>query len=74
MMPVQRVRDAENRMRNKLSNGPLRVQSNAIKCKVFCNVRHTLAAGDIIYAVKYSYVAKYSNVVKHITYPAECMA
>lgn len=58
MMPVQRVRDAENRMRNKLSNGPPRVQSNAIKCKVFCNVRHTLTAGDI----------------KHITYPAECMA
>ena len=30
MMPLQRVRDAENRMRNKLSNGPLRVQSNGI--------------------------------------------
>lgn len=74
MMPVQRVRDAENRMRNKLSNGPRRVQSNAIKCKVFCNVRHTLTAGDIIYAVKYIYVAKHSKVVKHITYPAECMA
>ena len=29
MMPLQRVRDAENRMRNKSSNGPLRVQSNA---------------------------------------------
>ena len=28
MMPLQRVRDAESRMRNKLSNGPLRVQSN----------------------------------------------
>ena len=27
-MPLQRVRDAENRMRNKLSNGPRRVQSN----------------------------------------------
>lgn len=27
-MPLQRVRDDENRVRNKLSNGPLRVQSN----------------------------------------------
>ena len=30
MMPLQRVREAESRMRNKLSNGPLRVQSNGI--------------------------------------------
>ncbi len=29
MMPLQRTRDAESRVRNKLSNGPLRVQSNA---------------------------------------------
>ena len=29
-MPLQRVRVAENRMRNKLSNGPPRVQSNVI--------------------------------------------
>ena len=28
MMPLQRVWDAENQMRNKLSNGPRRVQSN----------------------------------------------
>ena len=27
MMPLQRVRDAENRTRNTLSNGPLRAQS-----------------------------------------------
>ncbi len=31
MMPLQRVRDAENRVRNKSSNGPLRVQSNVRK-------------------------------------------
>ncbi len=31
MMPLQRVRDAENRMRNKLSNGPLRAQSNELE-------------------------------------------
>ncbi len=30
MMPLQRVWDAENQMRNKLSNGPLRAQSNVI--------------------------------------------
>ena len=30
MMPLQRVREAESRMRNKLSNGPLRVQSTGI--------------------------------------------
>ena len=28
MMPLQRVRDAESRVRNNLSNGPLRVQGN----------------------------------------------
>ena len=30
MMPLQRACDAESRVRNKLSNGPLRVQSNVI--------------------------------------------
>ena len=29
MMPLQRARGAESRVRNKLSNGPRRVQSNA---------------------------------------------
>lgn len=28
MMPLQRVRVAESRMRNKLSNGPLRARGN----------------------------------------------
>ena len=28
MMPLQRACDAESQVRNKLSNGPLRVQSN----------------------------------------------
>ena len=41
MMPLQRVRDAENRVRNKLSNGPRRVQSNVKRYfhRVFCNVQ-----------------------------------
>ncbi len=43
MMPLQRVRDAENRVRNKLSNGPLRVQSNV----VFTEYSATLQA-DVI--------------------------
>ncbi len=38
MMPLQRVRVAESRMRNKLANGPLRVQSNGCFSRVFCNV------------------------------------
>ncbi len=38
MMPSQRTRGAESRVRNNLSNGPLRVQSNAFVRKVFCNV------------------------------------
>ncbi len=29
-MPLQRARGAESRVRNKLSNGPLRAQSNGI--------------------------------------------
>ncbi len=30
MMPLQRACDAESQVRNKLSNGPRRVQSNVI--------------------------------------------
>lgn len=30
MMPIQRACDAENQARNKLSNGPLRAQSNVV--------------------------------------------
>lgn len=38
MMPLQRTCDAENQVRNKLSNGPLRAQSNGRIPKVFCDV------------------------------------
>jgi len=49
MMPLQRACDAESQVRNKLSNGPRRVQSNVIIFhKVFCNVRHTSVAGDML--------------------------
>ena len=37
MMPSQRAWDAEIQVRNKLSNGPLRVQSNVSNHRVFCN-------------------------------------
>ncbi len=37
MMPLQRACDAEKQVRNKLSNGPLRAQSNVIFHRVFCD-------------------------------------
>ena len=52
-MTSQRARVAESRVRNRLSNGPPRVQSNALLRRVFCNVmRHTLVAGDMIVSRK----------------------
>ena len=33
MMPLQRACDAENQVRNKLSNGPLRAQPNVMITK-----------------------------------------
>lgn len=39
--PLQRARGAESRVRNELSNGPLRAQSNAggmVSRRVFCDV------------------------------------
>ena len=47
MMPVQRARGAESRVGNKLSNGPLRVQSNA-KAKYSATCGHTSVAGDML--------------------------
>ena len=43
MIPIQRACDAENQARNKLSNGPLRAQSNV----VFTEYSATLQA-DVI--------------------------
>ena len=48
MMPLQRARDAENRVRNKLSNGPRRVQSNAEQSAEYSATwRYTSVTGDI---------------------------
>ena len=41
MMPLQRVRVAESRMRNKLANGPLRVQSNGCFPEYSATCGHT---------------------------------
>ena len=38
MMPLQRARGAESRVRNKMSNGPLRVQSNGISQSILQRV------------------------------------
>ena len=48
MMPLQRACDAENQVRNKLSNGPLRVQSNAVSAKYSATCWHTSVAGDML--------------------------
>ena len=47
MMPLQRACDAESQVRNKLSNGPLRAQSNGFS-KVFCDAEgKRINAGDM---------------------------
>nr|WP_255367797.1 hypothetical protein [Butyrivibrio sp. YAB3001] len=38
-MPSQRVRGGESRIRNRLSNGPLRAQLNVHRNRVFCDGR-----------------------------------
>jgi hypothetical protein len=49
MMPLQRACDGENQARNKLSNGPLRAQSNVIFHRVFCDAAgKRINAGDML--------------------------
>ena len=48
MMPLQRACDAENQARNKLSNGPLRVQSNGCFPEYSATCGHTSVAGDML--------------------------
>ena len=52
MMPLQRVRVAESRMRNKLANGPLRVQSNGCFPEYSATCGHTSVAGDMLVSRK----------------------
>lgn len=49
MMPIQRVCEAENQAGNKLSNGPLRAQSNVMIHRVFCDATgRRINAGDML--------------------------
>ena len=45
-MTAQRVRVAESRIRNSLSNGPQRAQGKVFNL-VFCDVRHTSVVGSM---------------------------
>ena len=47
----QRARAAESRVAYGSSNGPRRAQSKAV-CRVFCDVWHALAVGDMQYPMK----------------------
>ena len=47
-MPLQRARDAESRVRNKLSNGPLRAQSKAVWAEYSATCGHMSVAGDML--------------------------
>ncbi len=49
MMPLQRACAAESQVRNKLSNGPLRVQSKVyLYTQYSATCRHTSVAGDML--------------------------
>jgi len=48
MMPLQRACGAESQVRNKLSNGPLRVQSNGFFPKYSATCWHTSVAEDML--------------------------
>ena len=52
MMPLQRTRDAESRVRNKLSNGPLRVQGNGFFRSILQRVGIREFPGICLYPAK----------------------
>ena len=47
MMPLQRACGAEMQVRNKLSNGPLRAQSNGLFRSILRRCRQASIAGDM---------------------------
>ena len=47
-MLSQRARVAESRVKNRLSNGPLRAQSNVGSYRVFCDGGLPLVVGDMM--------------------------
>lgn len=52
MMPLQRACGAERQARNKLSNGPLRVQSKCQTTKYSATFWHTSVVGDMLVSRK----------------------
>ncbi len=56
MMPLQRARGAENRVRNKLSNGPRRAQSNGMPedriSEYSATQQASVIAGDMLVSCK----------------------
>ena len=52
MTPLQRACEAESQVRNTLSNGPLRAQSNGVFRSILRRCRQTLFAGDMKYPAK----------------------
>ena len=52
MMPLQRACDAESQVRNKLSNGPLRAQSNVISQSILRRVGRRHLPGICWYPAK----------------------
>ena len=52
MMPLQRARVAESRVRNKSSNGPLRAQSKAIFLLSILRRWAGVTAGDMLVSRK----------------------
>ena len=54
MMLLQRARVAESRVKNKLSNGPLRAQSNVLlySAKYSVTSWHALVVGDMFVSCK----------------------
>ena len=52
MMPLQRACVAESQVRNKLSNGPLRVQSNGISQSILQRVGIRQLSGICWYPAK----------------------
>ena len=60
MMPLQRACDAENQARNKLSNGPLRAQSNVILTEYSATLQADVICrgyvGILLSAVSYTHL------------------
>ena len=68
MMPLQRACDAENQVRNKLSNGPRRAQSNGFIQSILRRYWHTLVAGGMLVSCKAHELLREFKVAPRIVY------